>query len=47
MRLAGFLAVLARALNVDGFAVLDVDASGQEARLSSALLAQQFAIEVT
>jgi hypothetical protein len=45
-RLPGFLAHLARVLNVDGYAVLDVDATAAEVRLSVALLAQQFEIAV-
>ena len=46
-RLAGFLSHLVRVLNVDGYVVLDVDAAGQEARLSAQLLGQQFEITVT
>ena len=46
-RLAGFLTHLARILNVDGYAVLEVDAPAGEARLSLPLLAQQFEITVT
>lgn len=46
-RLAGFLTHLARVLNVDGYAVLEVDATSAEARLSLPLLAQQFEISVT
>ncbi len=45
-RLNGFLAQLARALNVDGYPVLDVDVTAQEIRLSLATLAQQFAVDV-
>jgi hypothetical protein len=47
VRLAGFLSYLARVLNVDGYAVLDVDAAGQEVRLSTQLLGQQFEITVS
>ena len=47
VRLSGFLTHLAKALNVDGYPVLDVDASAQEVRLSQSLLGQQFAIAVT
>lgn len=43
-RLAGFLTHLARLLNVDGYAVLEVDSPAGEARLSLPLLAQQFEI---
>jgi hypothetical protein len=46
IRLAGFLANLARVLNVDGYAVLDVDGTAQEIRLSTPTLAQQFQIQV-
>jgi hypothetical protein len=46
-RLAGFLTHLARILNVDGYAVLEVGAPAGEARLSLPLLAQQFEITVT
>ena len=46
-RLAGFLTHLARILNVDGDAVLEVGAPAGEARLSLPLLAQQFEITVT
>jgi hypothetical protein len=45
-RLAGFLATLTRVLNVDGYAVLDVDAAAQEARLSLVTLGEQFQIDV-
>lgn len=45
-RLPGFLAVLARVLNVDGYAVLDVDASTGEVRLALPILAHQFEIAV-
>lgn len=41
-RMAGFLASLARVLNVDGYPVLTVDASGAEVRLDEALLRTQF-----
>lgn len=41
-RMSGFLATLARLLNVDGYGVLDVDPSAQEARLDEGLLADQF-----
>jgi hypothetical protein len=47
VRLAGFLSYLARVLNVDGYVVLDVDAAGQEVRLSTQLLGQQFEITVS
>lgn len=43
-RLPGFLAHLARVLNVDGYPVLDVDATAGEVRLSLPMLAQQFEI---
>lgn len=46
-RLPGVLANLARMLNVDGYAVLEVDLVAQEVRLELALLNQQFQIEVT
>ena len=46
-RLPGFLANLARVLNVDGYGVLELDAGAREARLSTTVLAQQFEIEVT
>lgn len=45
-RVAGFLANLARVLNVDGYPVLDVEAPAQEVRLSLPTLAQQFQIDV-
>lgn len=45
-RLPGFLAMLSRVLNVDGYAVLEVDVPAQEVRLSLPLLSQQFQIEV-
>jgi hypothetical protein len=45
-RLAGFLANLSLLLNVDGYVVLDVNASVQEAKLVPGLLAQQFQITV-
>jgi len=45
-RLSGFLHLLARVLNVDGYPVLEVDATIQEVRLSLAILGQQFAIPV-
>jgi len=47
VRLAGFLSYLARVAHVDGYAVLDVDAAGQEVRLSTQLLGQQFEITVS
>lgn len=43
-RLPGFLAHLVRVLNVDSYAVLDVDATAGEVRLSLPMLAQQFEI---
>ena len=46
VRLAGFLATLARVLNVDAYAVLDVDATAQQARLALPTLAEQFQIDV-
>lgn len=46
-RVAGAIANLARVLNVDGYAVLEVDATAQEVRLSLPLLAQQFQVEAT
>ena len=46
VRVAGFLANLARALNVDAYMVLDVNATAGEARLSLGTLAEQFQIEV-
>lgn len=46
-RLSGFLAVLGRVLNVDGYSVLEVDASIQEVRLSLVTLGQQFDIDVS
>ena len=46
VRVAGFLANLARALNVDAYVVLDVNATAEEARLSLGTLAEQFQIEV-
>jgi hypothetical protein len=45
-RLDGFLAVLARVLNVDGYVALDVDVRAREVRLEVAILAQQFEIEI-
>ena len=45
-RLAGFLATLARVLNVDAYAVLDVDATAQQARLAVPTLGEQFQIDV-
>ena len=42
MRVSGFLANLARVLNVDGYGVLAVDPSAQEARLNEQLLLTQF-----
>lgn len=45
-RLPGFLAHLARVLNVDGYGVLELDAGAREARLSLSTLAQQFEIAV-
>jgi len=44
-RLPGFLAMLSRVLNVDGYPVLEVDVPVQEVRLSLPLLSQQFQIE--
>lgn len=44
-RLPGFLAHLSRVLNVDGYPVLDVDATAGEVRLSLAMLGQQFEID--
>ncbi len=41
-RVGGFLAILTRVLNVDGFGVLTVDATAQEARLDEGLLRSQF-----
>lgn len=41
-RMNGFLATLGRLLNVDGFGVIDVDPSAQEARLDEGLLRTQF-----
>ena len=41
-RVGGFLAILTRVLNVDGFGVLTVDTTAQEARLDGALLRGQF-----
>ena len=41
-RVGGFLAIASRVLNVDGFGVLTVDATAQEARLDEALLRSQF-----
>ncbi|MGY6502461.1 MAG: BREX-2 system phosphatase PglZ [Acidimicrobiales bacterium] len=41
-RVAGFLAIVARILNVDGFGVLTVDSAAQEARLDEQLLRSQF-----
>ncbi len=38
----GFVSVVARLLNVDGFGVLAVDATAQEARLDEGLLRSQF-----
>lgn len=46
-RVAGAVANLARVLNVDGYAVLEIDATAQEVRLSLPLLAQQFQVEAT
>jgi len=43
-RLGGFLVHLARVLNVDGYAVLDVDANLGEVRLSLPTMSQQFEI---
>jgi hypothetical protein len=45
-RVPGFLANLARVLNVDAYAVLDVDAAAQEARLSLPTLGEQFQIDL-
>ncbi len=41
-RVAGFVAIVARVLNVDGFGVLTIDATAQEARLDETLLRSQF-----
>lgn len=41
-RVPGFLAILGRVLNVDGFGVLTIDATAQEARLDEGLLVTQF-----
>lgn len=41
-RVAGFVAILARVLNVDGFGVLTVDNTAQEVRLDEQLLHTQF-----
>ncbi|MEI6454637.1 MAG: BREX-2 system phosphatase PglZ, partial [Actinomycetes bacterium] len=41
-RVPGFLAMLSRLLNVDGFGVLAVDSAAQEARLDEQLLLDQF-----
>jgi hypothetical protein len=41
-RVSGFVAVVARLLNVDGFGVLAVDATAQEVRLDEPLLRSQF-----
>lgn len=41
-RVAGFVAIVARVLNVDGFGVLTIDTTAQEARLDEALLRSQF-----
>jgi len=46
VRVAGFLANLARVLNVDAYMVLDVNATTQEARLSLGTLGEQFQIDV-
>ena len=45
-RLGGFLAMLGRVLNVDGYSVLEVDATVQEVRLSLTTLSQQFGVDV-
>lgn len=45
-RLGGFLAMLGRVLNVDGYSVLEVDATTQEVRLSLPTLSQQFGVDV-
>lgn len=42
VRISGFLSVLTRLLNVDGYAVLTVDNSAEEARLDENLLLTQF-----
>lgn len=44
-RLPGFLAMLSRVLNVDGYPVLEVDVPTQELRLSLPLLSQQFGVD--
>lgn len=41
-RVAGFAAIVARVLNVDGFGVFTIDTTAQEARLDEALLRSQF-----
>ncbi len=41
-RVGGFLSILTRVVNVDGFGVLTVDATAQEARLDETLLRSQF-----
>lgn len=46
-RLPGFLSVLGRVLNVDGYSVLEVDATIQEVRLSLVTLGQQFGVDVS
>jgi hypothetical protein len=43
-RVQGFLPILARLLNVDGFGVLTVDQTAQEARLDESLLLAQFSV---
>lgn len=42
LRVSGFLATMARLLNVDGYGVLTIDTSAQEARLDEELLRTQF-----
>jgi hypothetical protein len=42
VRVGGFLSVMARLLNVDGFGVLTVDTTAQEVRLDEPLLIAQF-----
>jgi hypothetical protein len=46
-RVSGFLAILTRLLNVDGYGVLTLDQNAQEARLDEQLLRTQFLSEAT
>ncbi len=46
-RVDGFLAVLARQLNVDGYVAFEVDTATREVRLELAVIAQQFGIELS